>query len=480
MIDSSSKSYRSSPISIFQYTGKSLLLLIFPLLRLLFVSKFDLRAWLNGSWFDFIIIMLILGYGAVVWWRYTYNINIDGFRIKKGIFIVQNRFIPYEKLSIVVVEKPFYFIPLKLVKLRIDTDGGNNSKADFSIIIPIKQLDTIVEMLTNTGNKINFVYRPKNIYITILSLMVSNSLGGVLFLYTFLSGISTVFGNDTRELVLDQLTDMTYKVTTGIPPVAGTLGSFVVIGWLISFAINLLNNLKFQVKRQNDKLIISSGILTSRDYYLTVKRINYVEYRQNLFTKIFNFYSVFLHCNGYGKTKNELSVVLPAGNKEHIDSTFPLLLPEIHVSELKIKPNKKHFKRFLVPPLYYLTLVIILFLVTNKFIDSFFVETVYFILSMSIIPCLLYMVVKIISFYHTGVSLNNNVYTFSYSYAFRFKTVTIPKERVMKVTIKQSLLQVRSGCCDVVVLSLSEGKVSHIIPNLSLNQIKNFFDINNC
>lgn len=59
------------PIKILRYTAKNLWLLIFPLLRSAHFFPFsakEVAAWLHGSWFDLLICVLILTYGAIRWY----------------------------------------------------------------------------------------------------------------------------------------------------------------------------------------------------------------------------------------------------------------------------------------------------------------------------------------------------------------------------------------------------------------------------
>lgn len=78
------------PIKIFRYTAKNLWLLIFPLLRSAHFFPFSAKeaaAWLHGAWFDLLICLLILTYGAIRWFYCGFTYNTEVIRKQSGIFL---------------------------------------------------------------------------------------------------------------------------------------------------------------------------------------------------------------------------------------------------------------------------------------------------------------------------------------------------------------------------------------------------------
>ncbi|MFR4197867.1 MAG: hypothetical protein ACLT2C_01765 [Ruminococcus sp.] len=63
--------YHEHPIKILRYSAKNLWLLIFLLLRSLRFYPFSLQnfvEWGAGAWFDLLVALLILGFGALRWY----------------------------------------------------------------------------------------------------------------------------------------------------------------------------------------------------------------------------------------------------------------------------------------------------------------------------------------------------------------------------------------------------------------------------
>ena len=78
------------PIKILRYTAKNLWLLIFPLLRSAHFFPFsakEVAAWLHGAWFDLLICVLILTYGAIRWYFCGFMYNTEVIRRQSGILL---------------------------------------------------------------------------------------------------------------------------------------------------------------------------------------------------------------------------------------------------------------------------------------------------------------------------------------------------------------------------------------------------------
>ena len=140
---------------------------------------------------------------------------------------------------------------------------------------------------------------------------------------------------------MQQLTNLATLLAFGIPPLAAIIAFVILGGWLVSFLMNLVRHLRFSVTRQGGRLSVQSGLFTRREYFIAIKRINLIELRQTLITKLFGFYTAFIHANGYGKKKDELSVLMPASDSLDLAPNMKLLLPEIPVSYTHLDVYKR-------------------------------------------------------------------------------------------------------------------------------------------
>lgn len=477
---------RSHPINIIEKTSRFLILLVLPLIRAIAsgvkaIIQGDISLvqwfsdWASGSWFDILTVTSILLLGFSSWFFYVYNLSDDGILIRQGFILQRVRYIDYKKISVLTIENTYYLRPFRAAKLSADTDGGGLKESDFEITMRRRQVDELIRLTHNAlvrDNSLKKTYLPKNFHIAVLSFLSSNSLTGVLFVYALVTGASKIFGQEVEDLILEQITHYaTFFASDKMPIMTAILTFVLVIGWFISFMNNLIRHLKFSAIRQGGLVNIKSGVGTKHEYYIATQRINLVELRQNLATKTFGLYTTLIHSNGYGKKKDELSVLMPAGSNHDITENLKLLVPEIPFTPREIKPKVKYLTRILMPTT---VLIIGTLFVTQWVIDIFpnFSQFITYIGIMGSIGFGLYFIVKVISFFHTGIGVTKKSFTIYYTKGLQILTIAVPKKRIVKTTIKRSIFQVMAGSCDVIFYTLSEGTVKHKVANMNYNEAK--------
>ena len=242
-----------------------------------------------------------------------------------------------------------------------------------------------------------------------------------------------------------------------------------VFGCFISFVINLSNNYRFTVARQEDSLQIQSGFFTRFRHQMNVQKVNLLESRQSIITKAFRIHSLFIHCSGYGKSKNELSVLFPAANEKRVDEIIENVMPEWHFTKRQVYPKGKSIFRFILTPLG-IGLAVGAAALLLSWIFPRISELILFLGGMFELPVLWWLTARMIAFYHTGLSKDRGIYTLRFSSGFGFHTVAVSEEKIVKVVLKQSVWQCLSGSCNVIIYTWSEGKKRHVIPALPAAQ----------
>lgn len=473
---------RQHPLFIVHAFSKYLLLLLLPLLRSLLLLQGDVWEWVKGTWFDILVLLGIIGAGVSQWLVTIYDLREKGIYVESGFFIREIRYIPYKNLSSIVWEEPFYLRPIKVAKLRMETDGGSTKQADVTLLLRRKQIQEVLEagasrLVEGKGSPQGMrAYHPRALYIAILSLITSNTLTGVLFASTFLTQSGKVLGEQFERLLVSSFTKIVEILAFNIPPVAAMAAAILLGGWALAFLINLISNLRFRAKREGRLLSIRLGIFTRKEYHLAVERVNYVMLRQNLVTKLCGFCSAFLNCTGYGKEKNELAVLLPAAGGEELRRSLRLILPEFKMSRRKYRPYIRTLSRFLIPPVSALLVIFVLFGGLYLLFPGF-QRTTFYIGAMAEVPAVWWILVKIAAYFHVGIGVKGDIYTFRYTFGYAFFTVILHKDKVARVEIRQSLFQKMADCADVVVHTFSERHYHMRIHNIRMDGVEEFLKI---
>ena len=473
---------RQHPLYIVYAFSKYLVLLIFPLLRSLLLLRGNVLAWVRGAWMDLMVVFLIVLFGVVQWSAIQYSLRLKGIYVESGFFVQKARYLPFKNLSSVTLEAPFYLRPLKIVRLRMETDGGSRSQADAVLLLRRDRADEILAACTKRlaegegGPKGVRTYHPRALYIAILSLITSNTLTGVLFAATFISQSGKVLGEAFEKLLMDSITRLIQILAFNLPPAAPMLAAVLLGGWGIAFLMTLVSHLGFRARREKRMLAVKVGVITKKEAYMAVERVNYVQLRQSLMTILCGFCSAFLNCTGYGKEKNEMAVLFPAVEKQDLRRTLRLILPEIKVSPRKYKPYIKVLTRFLIPPLTLMLVFAVLFGGLWYFFPGLRQLNLFFGI-MAEIPAVWWLFVKIAAYFHVGIGVRGDSFTFRFTFGYAFYTVALHKDKIAKIETQQSLFQKMSKCSDVIIYPFSERQRRMRIHNIRQSEVEEFLRI---
>lgn len=471
---------RMHPINIFENISDYFWLLLLPLVRGVFTFRGGLLAWIGGVWFDLLVLGAIFGLAFLRWLLAGYELTKDGVRIVEGILLRKDFIVPYRQFASVSLVAPFYYRPFGAVHLFADSDAGNAWKYDFSLTLPVKPAQEILRRAKKGSvarvEKRRRSYRSSGLYIATLAFISSRTVTGVAYTAALLIQAGKILGHEFETTFLQGLTDLANQLAFGIPPAAVFLALVVVLGWLISFLVNLARNDHFTVTRQGSGLQIQSGLFTRYRRQINVQKINLIESRQSILTKMFCVHSLFLHCAGYGKSKNELAVLFPAANKKRMGEIMKDIMPEWRFTKRMVFPKGKAIFRFILMPVGIgLVVGVSAFLLSEIF--PRLAELILFLGGMLELPILWWLISRVVSFYHTGISKSGGIYTLRFSRGFGFHTVAVHEEKIVKLTLRQSVWQRMSGACSVVFYTWSEGKKRHVIPALQLKEASELLGI---
>ena len=84
------------PIMIFENLSRFLFLLIIPLLRGFLYAIFggSLYEWLEGAWFDLLIVFIMVAASILEWAFFRYTVYRRGILVRRGVLVRNSFFIP--------------------------------------------------------------------------------------------------------------------------------------------------------------------------------------------------------------------------------------------------------------------------------------------------------------------------------------------------------------------------------------------------
>lgn len=458
---------REHPAAIPGHIPYYYLLLLLPLLRgaRYFHLPNGFPRWLRGAWFDGAVVAALLLLSAVAWGQRTYDMTPHRLRLCRGLMWRRTTRIPLRWVSTLTVERPLWLRWLGAARVSADTDAGNHRLADVRLTVWRRQATLFIPD-SESGAYLSAKARR----IWLLCLLTSDSTGGVLLLAAALRQSSVLLGESIRHQVVDNL-EAAADALALIPRTAALLILIVALGWGVSTVRHLLRHLPFALCRREDTLTVYMGMLTRRIHCCAMGAINYVDIRQTLAAHLLKVYTVYINCTGYGKDKNTLSVVIPPCRRRRMAQEWEILFPHLRPCRLTLHPAKGALLRYLRLPLLLLLLLPLGGQMAGRLFPPWRELAIYLSL-LALLPCLWLGAVQIAARRKAGIGYDGGQVWLCYAGRLSIHRVTIPREKVAAVHLRQSLWQRRRGVCDLRIYSHHEFRRPHRVRHLNYNDVK--------
>ncbi len=475
--------YHEHPLRILRYSAKNIWLLIFPLLRGIRTIRLDtdrLYAWFRGSWFDIAVIGIIIMFGYIRW--HFSGIELADSEIVRweGITAKIRTVIPYSSVSSVTVEKPFYLIPVRAIKIKCDTSAGRYRSADMQLMVTGRFCGEFLKRVpdVNEKNKIDDIPETNPFSVLLFSVFFSSGFSGSVYIATFFLKGGDI-AHDIINVSLDRLTETTTRLADRllmhIPSAAVLVGVFFIAAWLISFLVNFFRYMGFTVDGDEYCLKISCGLFNRREYRITAAHINYTDLRQNLIMKFIGAVAVNISCAGYGSAKNHLPVLFPVKKEKSIGNT----LEKIGIfSGVKndFRPKSDGWWQYIWQPVIISALIFPAHMLVKKLVPEIS-ELTFFFAVMFEIPLLWYITAKLTAFFTSGISIYDDKIMVRCSKLAGFHTVVAERNRLVKIELQQSVFQKVSNRCSICLWFGGEERSHFKVKAMRVSDVKKISDM---
>lgn len=459
-------SKRQHPVKILSYTTRNFWLLLIPLTRSLVALRFDIAAWLHGAWLDILILSLIFAFAFFRWFFTSFEIREDEILRRSGIFVTVTDRVFFSQTATVSISQSIFNRLCHSYQVYIDTNSGTAANADIRLLLRKKYAQRLMEMQNKSSkSNVRYTFSPRKLHLVLFSLIFSSTLTGVVLFATVTYQASRIIGREFERRLLYGFNELTRILAYGVPPVMVGIIFVIIGGWLVSFIANLTRHWSLAVTRRGDKMIIRSGLATKRSHIISSDKINYTDIRQNLLMKIFRVSSVHIHCAGYGKGRREIAVLLPITTRHEVFDSLHMLMPKLPSVNIRVKPRLKNIMRFLWIPLIATAALPVAIYVLTRLLPNWSAM----IVNVGILffaPCVWLLIVKVFAFFSTGIGENNGYMTFKYCRFYQFHSIIVPKEKICKIRVYQTVFQRFGTSCNIELYTHSESRKSHKIKNI--------------
>ena len=464
-------SFRQHPIKIIKYTAKYLWLLLLSLAKYLIASHFDIKSWLEANWFDLVILLVIVGFAFIRWVLVYFELGEDRIITHTGFMGMTKTVVYFEDISSVsLCQGPVSFLLHNCV-VYIDTDADCVQSTDIRIDLTKSKAMEIYHLISQKAKaQPGFVFKSPKKQLLLFSLLFTSAISGAVVLLTVLYQAYLITDSEFNKRVLDEVgTQIQIIENSGIWIYFLAAGLMIGFVWVMSFVSNMLRHWDFTCKRSKNYLRIRSGKGARRHHLLRRKYMNYLDFTQSFFMRMFNICSVEVNCTGYGKRRKEISALIPITTAKDAVMSAKLLAPEFSLCKPQVKTSKACVPGFIVLPALATVLTVVLGMVMQYFFPAR-KEQIIFIEIMLALPFLWLTIVKCEAAVTTSMGFEGEGVTLSYCRWYTFHKIALKRRNITKVTIRRNPLARLFGTCTVVIYTTGEDSRKHLVGGVNYKQ----------
>lgn len=304
------------------------------------------------------ILLVVVGFtfigGILKWWTFRYWFEDNELRVEYGLFVKKKRYIPFERIQSLNYREGIFHRIFGLVQVQVETAGSKTGKPEAELTAITRTAADQIEREMNqaklgpqavedhidqlpTGRIIHKM-SPKDL---IVLATTSSGIGVVIF------GVFAAVSQFAEYIPFDWIYDeFTHLIQYGIAIVASLIFFGLLGAWIISVAITLLNYYDFTVTEENERLIITRGLLEKKRITIPLNRIQAIKIIENPLRQPFGLATVQVESAGGGSTTSEDKKItlFPMIAKKEAVERLAVLFPQfnLNIEEAEmIKPPKR-------------------------------------------------------------------------------------------------------------------------------------------
>lgn len=297
---------RQSAIGIvvnFLYAVQKMARAFIPLIVLFILKQDTIKMGRNASIvLAILLIVLLISYLKYRFFTFHIDKETQSFVINKGFINKKRITIQLDKIQQVNIHQTFINKVVGIYAVEVDSAGSSDKEGVINsvskeIAEELKHLLLTHQNSTSTTDQLNTenYQLPKQHSISILTLLkvgiTSNYLYtiGILLFFanTILSEVSRMFKTELDDEAIDLFIERELTIVLGIAIVV----SFFIVVFVVNIVRTVLKFYNYNVKVENQTLLLSHGLLTTRNTLIKPNRVQKIVIVQNYFQKLWNICS---------------------------------------------------------------------------------------------------------------------------------------------------------------------------------------------
>lgn len=405
-----------------------------------------------------VILLILLFFSFLRWINTKIVITKTDLIYREGTFFKNEIIIPIQNISLIELERNWFYKILKLRKFKVDNLSSSKGNQIY-MILKVKDLNylynnlsfRIRSIISKDSLNINkyLGYKISAIHLILLSMLRSNIILGIGVLISFMNWIGKInkqMQGEIREILIDFLTKNIDLKGTLLAILLSVLFVFTILLLVVlvfSILATLIKYYKFIIYRRKNYLRVEYGLFNRKNYSIPTENIHALKIEQNILCQIFRLYTVKCSVVGYGDEVKEDEIIFPMCGEELLNDILVHIIPEFYFQGKIYRTNKKNVMRFFNMPVFVATLIsAIAFLYSRDLI-----------LVSIIIPIII--INRFLTFKNNELGINESLYYASYKGFSRIK-LYIRKSSTEEIWTIANPFQRRKNICNVKIKYYSQ------------------------
>ncbi len=402
------------------------------------------------------VVVLVLFYGVLSWYRFTYRIEQGELRIEYGLIVRKKRYIPFDRIQSLDLSEGILQRLFGLVKVKVETAGSGGmglqdgeavlaaiTKQDaqeiHDYLVSIKKHGQVQQGEEEQSSSEDVLYKISAHELVVLA----STSGGV---GVVISAVLAFVFQFEEFIPYEQIFDGVENfVQNGVIFISVVVFLGFLLAWLIALLGTMLKYAHFTVRKVDNDLVITRGLLEKRQFTIPLNRIQAVRISENLIRQPLGYASAFVESAGGSALDQESSkvLILPIVKKGKI----PGLL-EPHLTDYQFRVNlspapPRAYRRYLLKGwLFFLPIIAL---------------AIWFLRPWGYAALILLALSAIWSYLNykdAGWSLDEGMLTFRYRNMAK-NTVYMRKNKIQSFSVKQSNFQKKKKLATVEAIVMS-------------------------
>lgn len=388
-----------------------------------------------------LIILFVLFY-VLAWYKTTYYISENSIFYQKGIMNINKREVPIEKITTIDISQGLFERIFSLSKIKIDTENVKADKSEITLTLTREKALEVKQRLLHDNEKTEILNDSNSnerkyklgfkdlILYSLASNSVFQGLVIILALYNYLDDFEDMTNFDSLEYI--------NKFQFSVYIIVGLILGVFIISLIISFIKNCIKYSYYSVYVENDKLHISHGLISKKNYTFDKKKVKGIHIKQKFIMQLFHVSTIEIESIGYGDEKGERAVLFPFCNDALRVKIINDLMPEFNYQGEIDNPPKKAYIRFFLKKLL-LTLIVVC-IVTYK-VQYGFISLLLFGLAI---------LLGHMQLGNTGIGMSDQLAYMSYG-GFRKKQSIVKTSSIQSIKMSHTYFQKRKSVCNYTI-----------------------------